>query len=155
MASFFDKLRAGLSKTAQQIRERLNEVTGDAPPETAPAPAATTKSAPVVERADITLQGVEDALLGADVGLAGTERILAALKQEKQGTLRERVGRVIYHVLTNVPSPTAIGVKPHVVLVVGVNGTGKTTTVGKLAHLYRSQGQSVMVCAADTFRAAA
>src|SRR6185436_11383053 len=102
MASFFDKLRAGLSKTAQQIRERLNEVTGDTapePPATAATPAATTKSAPVVERADITLQGVEDALLGADVGLAGTERILAALKQEKQGTLRERVGRVIYNVL--------------------------------------------------------
>jgi len=152
MASFFDRLRAGLSKTAQQIRERLNEVTGDV--ESAPATASKT-SAPVAELADITLEAVEDALLGADVGLAGTERILAALKAEKQGTLRERVGRVIYNVLTNVPSPPAIGVTPHVVLVVGVNGTGKTTTVGKLAHLYRSDGRSVMISAADTFRAAA
>src|SRR5262245_4006572 len=108
MASFFDRLRAGLSKTAQQIRERLNEVTGDDAVPAAPgAPASTSSSstAPVAQRADITLEGVEDALLGADVGLAGTERIVAALKTEKQGTLRERVGRVIYNVLTNVPSP--------------------------------------------------
>jgi fused signal recognition particle receptor len=159
MASFFDRLRQGLSKTAQQIRERLGDVTA----ESAPAPAAASAGtrapagAPVGAAApvDITLEGVEDALLGADVGLAGTERIIEALKLEKQGTLRDRVGRVIYNVLTNVPSPPAMGVRPHVVLVVGVNGTGKTTTVGKLAHLYRTQGRSVMVCAADTFRAAA
>jgi fused signal recognition particle receptor len=48
-----------------------------------------------------------------------------------------------------------ITARPHVVLVVGVNGTGKTTTVGKLAHFYRSSGRSVLICAADTFRAAA
>ena len=49
----------------------------------------------------------------------------------------------------------AVTTTPHVVLIVGVNGTGKTTTVGKLANLYRQDGRSVLVCAADTFRAAA
>jgi fused signal recognition particle receptor len=57
--------------------------------------------------------------------------------------------------LNDVRQVPAAATKPHVVLVVGVNGTGKTTTVGKLAHLYRANGKSVMVCAADTFRAAA
>jgi len=57
--------------------------------------------------------------------------------------------------LTDVPVAPMAPTSPHVVLVVGVNGTGKTTTVGKLAHYYRTSGRSVMVCAADTFRAAA
>ena len=57
--------------------------------------------------------------------------------------------------LSDVKAAPAIVSTPHVVLIVGVNGTGKTTTVGKLAHLYRAAGRSVMVCAADTFRAAA
>jgi len=158
MASFFDKLRNGLAKTAQQIRERINEVTGDvlpsAPPAAPAAPAANGRVA-TTPAPEITLEAIEDALLGADVGLAGTERILAAVKSERQGTLRDRVGRVIVNILTDVKAAPAIGVRPHVVLVVGVNGTGKTTTVGKLAHLHQQAGRSVMICAADTFRAAA
>jgi fused signal recognition particle receptor len=147
MASFFERLRTGLAKTAQQIRERLSEVTGAA------APSADRARAPA--GGDLSLEAIEDALLGADVGLASTERILTAVKAERQGTLRERVARVVLKVLTDVPAAPAIGVTPHVILVVGVNGTGKTTTVGKLAHFYQSSGRSVMVCAADTFRAAA
>src|SRR5687767_15672753 len=58
-------------------------------------------------------------------------------------------------ILQDVKVSPAIAATPHVILVVGVNGTGKTTTVGKLANLYRSSGRSVLVCAADTFRAAA
>jgi fused signal recognition particle receptor len=163
MASFFDKLRNGLAKTAQQIRDRISEVTGDVVPASAPAsaPAPTPSTSAANGRvatappSEITLEAIEDALLGADVGLAGTERILAAVKSERQGSLRERVGRVVVKILTDVPAAPAIRVRPHVVLVVGVNGTGKTTTVGKLAHLYQAAGHSVMICAADTFRAAA
>jgi fused signal recognition particle receptor len=157
MASFFDRLRAGLSKTAQQIRERLT-LAGEtsATPTITPTTAASTAGRPAAPTLpDITMEGIEDALLGADVGLAGTERILAAVKAERSGTLRERVARVILEIFSDVTPPPAVGTKPHVVLVVGVNGTGKTTTVGKLAHLYRTEGRSVMVCAADTFRAAA
>ena len=156
MASFFDRLKTGLAKTAQQIRERISEVTGETPatpvgPAAAPAAGRVATAPP----AEITLDAIEDALIGADVGLSGTERILAAVKSNREGTLRERVGRVIVKILTDVPAAPAIGVRPHVVLVVGVNGTGKTTTVGKLARLYQAQGHSVMICAADTFRAAA
>jgi fused signal recognition particle receptor len=147
MASFLERLRAGLAKTAQQIRERLSEATG------AVAPSADRMGA--APAGNLTLDAIEDALIGADVGLSGTERILTAVKGEREGALRERVARVVLRILTDVPAAPAIGVRPHVILVVGVNGTGKTTTVGKLAHLYRSGGSSVMVCAADTFRAAA
>ena len=75
---------------------------------------------------------------------------------DRDGSLRDRVARVM---LRDLPEcrlrRRPIVTRPHVVLVVGVNGTGKTTTVGKLANLHREAGRSVMVCAADTFRAAA
>lgn len=155
MASIFDRIKAGLAKTAQQIRERLSDVTGDST--AAAAPAASTSPASVAGRAMgvETLEALEDALISADVGLAATERIIAAVKLDRQGSLRERVERVMVRILTDVARASAVATRPHVILVVGVNGTGKTTTVGKLANLYRSDGYSVMVCAADTFRAAA
>lgn len=140
MASFLSRIKTGLAKTAQQIRERL----GDAPR------AAVARNLP----AD-SLQAVEDALIGADVGLAAVERILAEVTDLDGGSLRDRVATVIKHVLTDVPPAPVVGTTPHVILVVGVNGTGKTTSVGKLAHLLQSEGRSVLVCAADTFRAAA
>ncbi|MEO8069872.1 MAG: signal recognition particle-docking protein FtsY [Acidobacteriota bacterium] len=102
-----------------------------------------------------TLDALEDALLTADVGLAATERILTAVRRDRQGTLAEGVAREVHRVLLDVRAIPAIVSRPHVVLIVGVNGTGKTTTVGKLANLYRQAGRSVTVCAADTFRAAA
>jgi fused signal recognition particle receptor len=145
MASFFTRIRDGLAKTAKQIRDRL----GDLPAETASGGA-------VVRSLDLdTLEAVEDALIAADVGLPATERILTAVKSDRQGSIRERVAGEVRRVLTDVPAPPGSLGHPHVVLIVGVNGTGKTTTVGKLAKLYRSEGHSVLVCAADTFRAAA
>jgi len=73
----------------------------------------------------------------------------------RHGSIRERVASEVRRVLTEIqPERVTVG-HPHVVLIVGVNGTGKTTTVGKLANLYRTEGRSVLVCAADTFRAAA
>jgi fused signal recognition particle receptor len=98
---------------------------------------------------------VEDALLGADVGLAATTRIVETVRRERTGSISDRVRRIMLGILNDVKAPPPVAAKPHVILVVGVNGTGKTTTVGKLANLYRDEGRSVMVCAADTFRAAA
>jgi fused signal recognition particle receptor len=150
MASLFSRLKAGLAKTAQQIRERMS---------TAESPSATTTAtAPPVAGRPLgleTLEALEDALLTADVGLKATEQILAAVRADRDGTLRDRVVRVMRRILTDVHQPPAIATTPHVILIVGVNGTGKTTTVGKLANLFRQDGRSVMVCAADTFRAAA
>jgi fused signal recognition particle receptor len=151
MASFFSKVRAGLAKTAQQIRERLGPVEEAQAPEAAAARPAAPASGVSVE----TFDALEDALLTADVGLSATERIIDAVRSSRHGTLGERVERVMLGILSDVPAPPPSSARPHVILVVGVNGTGKTTTVGKLANLMRASGQQVMVCAADTFRAAA
>jgi fused signal recognition particle receptor len=150
MASMFSRIRAGLAKTAQQIRERMVGADTEA--------ATTTVLAPPVPGRPLgveTFDALEDALLTADVGLKATERILQTVRADREGTLRERVGRVMRQILSDVKQPPAIDARPHVMLIVGVNGTGKTTTVGKLANLFRQDGRSVMVCAADTFRAAA
>ena len=147
MSSFFSRVRAGLAKTAAQIRERISDLTdrGDSAPDTTPQkPGAS------------TLAEIEDALIGADVGLPATERILSAVKRSQAaGALRDRVAEEIKHVFAGAPPPPDDGTKPRVILIVGVNGTGKTTSVGKLANLTKSQGRSVLICAADTFRAAA
>ena len=148
MASFFDRIRAGLAKTAQQIREVLGESPDD-PAAGSSAPIA--GQPPPVQ----TLDAIEEALIGADVGVSAAARIVEAARADRIGTVRERVARVMMRIFADVPVSPAPGARPHVVLVVGVNGTGKTTTVGKLANLYRAEGRSVMVCAADTFRAAA
>ena len=152
--SFFDKFRAGLAKTAQQIRERLGEFAGETPADEPAKPAATStggRRAVAVE----SIEALEDALVGADVGLAATEKIIDAVREERGGTLAVRAARVIERVLTDVPAPPSTDVTPYVILVVGVNGTGKTTSVGKLARYYRDTGRSVMISAADTYRAAA
>jgi fused signal recognition particle receptor len=151
--SIVERFRAGLAKTAQQIRARLGEFAGETPgaePEGAGAAAPGGRAVAVD-----SLEALEDALIGADVGLTATERIVEAVRAERGGTLAERAARVIQRVLTDVPSPPATTTKPYVVLVVGVNGTGKTTSVGKLARFYKDAGRSVMISAADTFRAAA
>jgi fused signal recognition particle receptor len=151
MASVFSRIRDGLAKTAQQIRDRMaGAEIAAAGPVTVTAPPAAGRPLGVE-----TLDALEDALLTADVGLTATERIIQAVRADGHGTLRDRVGRIMIRILTDVPQPPAIATRPHVILVVGVNGTGKTTTVGKLANVFHQEGRSVMVCAADTFRAAA
>ncbi len=143
MTSFFSRIKEGLAKTAQQIRNRLGD---------APAPAAgATRSVATVE----TAEAIEDALISADVGLPATDRILSAVRRDSGGSLRERVAGEVRRVLMDVAAAPETTTRPRVVLIVGVNGTGKTTTVGKLANLLKSSGQSVLVGAADTFRAAA
>jgi fused signal recognition particle receptor len=147
--SLFDRLRAGLARTAQQIRERLADA-DVAEPASTPA----TKGGRLGLALD-TLEAVEDALIAADVGLPATKRIVEAVRNDRQGSLSTRVGREVRRILGETATPPSITSTPHVILIVGVNGTGKTTTVGKLANLYRASGRSVLVCAADTFRAAA
>jgi len=146
--SLFDRLRAGLARTAQQIRARLADADE-------PAPAGTTSTSGRPGLALDTLEAVEDALIAADVGLPATKRIVEAVAKDRQGSISVRVGREVRRILGETAPPPVITSKPHVILIVGVNGTGKTTTVGKLANLYKSSGRSVLVCAADTFRAAA
>lgn len=108
------------------------------------------------------LNELEEALIAADLGPTTAARLTAALAKDrfdKEVTSYEVRGLFadeITKILATVAKPLIISQhKPHVVLVVGVNGSGKTTTIGKLARLYQSQGQKVMLAAGDTFRAAA
>ena len=144
----FDRLRDGLSRTTQQIVSRFEELVQrvDAEPEAA-------------QPVDIdTLETLEQILISADVGVAATEQIVNTVRaRARHGeSLREVVTKEILDIFRAVEQPaTPSGHHPHIVLIVGVNGTGKTTTVGKLANLLKASGQRPMVCAADTFRAAA
>ena len=106
---------------------------------------------------DEVLAALEEALITADVGVGATKRILAAVRAHAQTgqSLRDAVKNEIRAIFAAVPAAPLNGHVPRVVLVVGVNGTGKTTTVGKLAQLLRSSGKLPLVVAADTFRAAA
>lgn len=113
-----------------------------------------------VASADARLLELEEALLTADVGVKATERLLTRLRssagsgEESLHGFRDRLREEMVTVL-GAPSQRSNGSKPQVIVVVGVNGVGKTTTIGKLAHHYRSAGKKVLLVAADTFRAAA
>jgi fused signal recognition particle receptor len=103
-----------------------------------------------------TIDALEELLISADIGVAATDRIIKAVQARGAGgSLRDLVKQEIRDVFRAIDRPLAIATRPKVTLVVGVNGTGKTTTVGKLANLWKSEGQTPLICAADTFRAAA
>ena len=104
-----------------------------------------------------TIEALEELLVSADVGIEATERIVTAVKaKSRRGeSLRDLVKHEIRQVFDSVETPSTNGHRPRVTLIVGVNGTGKTTTVGKLANLLKQEGQQPLICAADTFRAAA
>jgi len=112
---------------------------------------------------DDTLEELEDLLISADLGVATAGKVsqrLAADKFDKEISprdVRAALAEVIGEVLAPVARPLHIDPdhRPHVILMVGVNGTGKTTTIGKLARQFRAEGRSVMLAAGDTFRAAA
>jgi fused signal recognition particle receptor len=144
---FFDRLREGLSRTTQQIVERFDDIVrrADAPEQ---------RSRPIdVE----TVEALEELLISADIGIAATDRILEAVKarQRNGASLRDLVKQEIRAVFAAAERPITDTAAPRVTLIVGVNGTGKTTTVGKLANLLKSEGRTPLICAADTFRAAA
>ena len=106
-------------------------------------------------RDDDSWEALEEALIAADVGMAATDQLVQRLRKRRDvDDLVEALAEEIASLLGE-PGTLAVNEHPSVVLVVGVNGTGKTTTVGKLAHRISEHGRSVVVAAADTFRAAA
>jgi fused signal recognition particle receptor len=147
MMGFFDKIKASLARTKEQFVERFDDILGR-------AETAERRSRPIdVE----TLEALEEALISADVGVAAADQIVSAVRERrtKGGSLRDLVKQEILAILHAAETPAPNGSTPHVTLVVGVNGTGKTTTVGKLARAIKDGGRTPLICAADTFRAAA
>ena len=142
---FFEKLKSGLTKTRQNFTDRISELVG--------------MSAKVDED---FLEELEMILLTADVGVKTTEKLIenvrqAAKKKEIKGTedVLPFLKKQIAAMLKDDGVRTRIGARPTVILVVGVNGVGKTTTIGKLSNYFRLFNYKVMMAAGDTFRAAA
>ena len=144
-SGFFARLKAGLAKSAQGLTGSIGSIfTGRK-----------------LDRA--MLDELEEALIGADLGLATAEELVETLSKQKLGRevtdeeVRTALAGEIARILEPVARPLALSPtnKPHVILVAGVNGTGKTTTIGKLAHQLHAEGRSVILVAGDTFRAAA
>ncbi|MBB5573969.1 MULTISPECIES: signal recognition particle-docking protein FtsY [Rhizobium] len=143
--SWFQRLRAGLARTSSQLSGQIT--------------ALFTKR----KLDDQTLQDLEDLLIQADLGVETAMRVTDTLASERYGkdVTGEDVSRIMAQEIAKVLKPVAkplqldLGHKPHVILIVGVNGTGKTTTIGKLAAKLSGAGLKVMVAAGDTFRAAA
>ncbi len=145
--SILSRIREGLTRTKQQIVQQFDEIVRGAD-----TPENRSRAIDVD-----TLDALEELLISADLGMAASAAVIAAVKaQPRDGTsLRDLVKREIRRIFEKVDVPIVVAHHPKVVLIVGVNGTGKTTTVGKLANLLKSEGQQPLICAADTFRAAA
>ena len=144
--SFLGRLRTGLRRTAVELR--LNEL----PESPSPAVGAPDAAGVSVE----TLDALEEILIEADLGVVATTRLVdAARDRAGRQDLRSVVKAELLRVLDAAEPLAEPAARPRVVLVVGVNGTGKTTTVGRLARLLAQAGERPVICAADTFRAAA
>jgi fused signal recognition particle receptor len=145
--SLLGRIREGLTRTKQQIVDRFDAIVSSAD-----APERRSRAIDVD-----TLDALEELLISADLGLPATTRIIEDVKaQPRNGaSLRDLVKNEIRRVFDAAERPVAVTHHPRIVLVVGVNGTGKTTTVGKLANLLKAEGGRPLICAADTFRAAA
>ena len=144
MLSVLRGLSDGLAKTRKSFSEKISSlVLGE-------------------KIGDTFLDELEEALIASDVGTQTTAAVLADLKERFKrnelstpGQVKERLKQLLLEVLSTRPSEFSISAPLHTVLVVGVNGTGKTTTIGKLAHRLQGEGKKVMLAAGDTFRAAA
>ncbi len=143
--SWLERLKSGLSRTSRQLGQGIGDLV--------------TKS----RLDEVALGGIEELLIGADLGAKTAYRLTESLSKARfeQGATSEAVrlhlASDIAKLLEPVAKPLALDPlqKPQVVLVVGVNGTGKTTTIGKLATIERNKGRKVLLAAGDTFRAAA
>ena len=149
-ASLLDRLKQSVAKTRTELSARVEQLlTGNRPVDPQ------------------LLKELESALLTADIGVRTTKEVLAALREQVNehkisdaDQLRAELKRQIVKIL-EAPSPASsngagnAATAPRVIFVVGVNGVGKTTTIGKLANRWKKDGASVVLCAADTFRAAA
>ena len=145
--SFIERMKEAVTRTRENLSERIEEVVSFGK-----------------EIDQTTLDDLEAILLSADLGTSTTQEILGNLREKanyKQiknvDELKRLLKEEILAILAAVDSQPVSKVEgtPEVILVVGVNGTGKTTTIGKLAQVLRSDGKTVLLCAADTFRAAA
>ena len=143
--SWLQKLKNGLGKTSAKVTGQLSSLLGRSKIDAA------------------SLEEVEDALIAADLGTQSAMRLAASMRKYKFDGLvtSEPLAAALSDGITEILEPVAVPIvlrddaRPHVILLVGVNGSGKTTTAGKLAQQWRSEGKSVMLAAGDTFRAAA
>src|SRR5258708_6247873 len=142
----FDRMKQAVTRTRETLSESISSVI------------ALTR-----EVDESTLIGLEPVLLSADLGAPTTALVLESLRQHALRTgieggpeLQRLLKQELKQILDSVARPTTPpATPPEVIMMVGVNGTGKTTTTGKLAQHFTSQGRTVLLCAADTFRAAA
>jgi len=142
--AFLDKLKAGLSKTKKALFGQIEELVKV-----------------FVKVDEDLLEELEELLICADVGAAVSEEIIDELREQvKDGRLKEKdqvmdALRGILGDMIGEGKPLCLDTAPAVILVIGVNGAGKTTSIGKISNILRGQGKKVVVAAADTFRAAA
>jgi fused signal recognition particle receptor len=145
-AGWLTRLRDGLAKTREQFGQRMAALFGAGRP-----------------LDDVFYSELEAALIGADLGIAASSHLLARLRQRARreaiadaGRLKQGLREALLELLKPVSAPLETGPqRPFVIMLAGVNGSGKTTSIGKLAHFYQAQGKSVLLAAGDTFRAAA
>lgn len=142
---FFDKLKKGLEKTKSNLSEKINDV-----------------FAAFVRVDEELFEELEETLIMADVGVETTDEILENLREcikHKKITDPAQVKQELIDMLSDILSKSDnsmnLSTTPSIVIIVGVNGVGKTTSIGKIAHYYKTQGKNVLLAAADTFRAAA
>ncbi|MDP2087085.1 MAG: signal recognition particle-docking protein FtsY [Gemmobacter sp.] len=167
--SFFGKLKDRLFKSSSRLSEGLDGVVADAPAQdaaAAPRPGLLDRLTGDAEPRrlvdDAMLENLEDVLIRADMGVETAARVTANIAEGRFGRrisaseLRAALSGEIARILEPVARPLPLyPQRPQVVLVVGVNGSGKTTTIGKLASQFRAAGKEVVIAAGDTFRAAA
>jgi fused signal recognition particle receptor len=145
--SFLDRMKQAVTRTRENLADRIDEVVS---------------LGKEIDRD--TLDDLEATLIAADLGTSTTQEVLAKLRdkadrkqignvEELKRLLKEEILAILNR--ANTAPVQRVDGMPEVILVVGVNGTGKTTTIGKLSQVFRSQGKNVLLCAADTFRAAA
>lgn len=145
---YFQRLKEALKSTKEDLSHRISQLTGNA-------------ESPVTEE---QIEELEAALMGADIGVQTTVEIIEKIRRETAGNrvvTSHKVRRLIREELLSILRGSASDEvrfhahQPWIVFMVGVNGVGKTTTIGKLARLHRAEGRSVVFSASDTFRAAA
>ena len=145
LGSFFNRLKEGLSRSTARISETLTTVFKKR------------------RLDDEALDELEELLISADLGVDAAARVIAAFRRSRFGKevtdeeIKTALAEEIAEILGPVAKPLELDPerRPHVILVVGVNGTGKTTTIGKLAQQYHDEGKRAVLVAGDTFRAAA
>lgn len=142
---FFDKLKKGLEKTKNGFSEKINDV-----------------FASFVKVDEDLFDELEETLIMADVGVETVEDVLDTLRDKvKHANIKdaEAVKNLLIETLSEILKQNDTSMKldttPSIIIVVGVNGVGKTTSIGKMAHYYKEQGKKVLLAAGDTFRAAA